>query len=1347
MKRIILFILLSITFIGTDLLHAQSWSQVQKDGLKTLEVFKQSPFNETMGLVYRLDMKSYHKIAMQKRGLKATLSMRLPLPTGEFITVQFKENDLLPENLQEEYPMLKTWTGYYKGQAIYADYGKNGFHAMLLFIDGTVYIDPIQKGNNLYISYFKQDYKQVQGEWTCKVDIEEHRPVGLREMEPINIDAHTSLSTQGVDTTSTIKIFRLALACTGEYAQFYGGDTASVLAAMATTMNRVNGIYKREFGVVMHIVPENEKIIFLNPSEDPYNNDSSYDLLAENQNVVDNRIGTADYDIGHVFSTGGGGVAFLRSVCNVRSKASGVTGRSEPIGDPFDIDYVAHEMGHQFGGTHSFNNSCSGNRSDITAFEPGSGYSIMGYAGICSPNVREHSLALFHGGNILQMQDFINSLTCPVVETYTNSPPRLTLEDTFYIIPAGTPFFLEVSATDREGDNLTYSWEEYDIGIAPMPPVNSSVQGPMFEGFSPVESPRRYFPGLSSVLENKELTWEVLPTVSRNMEFGVTVRDNNVNSPRVSVLFVDVETYDTGEKFGIDFPSENYNLPEGSILEILWNTAGTQNAPINTPTVDIILLNNENLQVVDTIATDVPNDGAYLASFNYPMDETYRLFIQGHGNIFYNVSGEISIGQGMNLSLIADRHFCPGIPDTVRFVIPGLYEKQIAIELNNLPQGIEYTLVPNSTYGNDTVMAVISYNGNNVPVGDYELEARFEVEGIKDSILFNYVISESELEELSGLTVSKYSDTQFRLEWDAIPGVVSYRVQFSGNAAFNPVLKDTVVEASSPLIMNAVKYGVNYIRIRGADYCDMTDWVVREIYSECGVFNLLTEASVNAGRWNEYSSQGSKVLRKGDGEYEAFLGTEGGENESSVSITYQLPVEFVTGEISIPYTIDRNSASCASTVRVKITDENDIEVARETLSGCSYTAKSGLIKLNINCAEAGDSIHIVINSINIAPEAYFTIIQGVFLQTCKSSCSLFIGIPTAISGNHVVGRCVLEADPDFQYFSFQGDSVIAGIKTAETKLGAYKVGVRFNRYSSFYETAQGEQVALLGRSFTFENVDQCQAQQSFTARLFFTRAEYIFLAYENGIKSVDEIGVSMIALSDNYNLNKQEKTLLPTSIPSLPSLPSNILAIDVQVPNRNGILILHALTDTLADVWYDLTVFPQGDSTIYTGWTVRKDENISVLYLERSLDNENFEEIDSVLFTGGETFPYDMSYIDADVEVNTEYFYRIKIVDSESEIYYSPSESAIINPTSLKNPGVEAFSIYPNPHHNSVTFKIEISGTYKIEIYDTYGRMVDELNYKGTSIRYNSYSLSAGVYYIRLYENGVYKGTAPFVKI
>ncbi|MBL4861964.1 MAG: hypothetical protein JKY09_02960 [Crocinitomicaceae bacterium] len=445
-----------------------------------------------------------------------------PHPDGTFHAYRTKANSTLHPQLGTMFPEIKTYdaAGVDNQATVKWDITPHGLHAMIMVPgESTIFIDPLIKGNtDYYIVYRKKDF-YTDKRMDCTFNSDDHGFEGK------------AAPTSGVVKSfgnCQLRTYRLALAATGEYTTFHGGTVSGAQAAQATTMNRVNGVYERDMAITMVIVGTNDQIIFTNAATDGYTNNDGGTLLGENQTKCDAVIGNANYDIGHVFSTGGGGVAGLGVVCLNSQKANGVTGSGSPTGDPFDIDFVAHEMGHQFNANHPFNSDCGGNRNDATAVEPGSGNTIMAYAGVCTPSVQNNSDDHFSGKSLENISTLILDAghTCPTTTTLSNSAPSITGTNGNVTIPASTPFALTATATDTNGDPLSYNWEQMDNEISTQPPVATSTGGPNFRSFPSSTSPTRYFPRLSALAAGTATQWEVIPTVSRTMNFRVTVRDN-----------------------------------------------------------------------------------------------------------------------------------------------------------------------------------------------------------------------------------------------------------------------------------------------------------------------------------------------------------------------------------------------------------------------------------------------------------------------------------------------------------------------------------------------------------------------------------------------------------------------------------------------------------------------------------------------------------------------------------------------------------------------------------------------------------------------------------------------------
>ena len=388
-----------------------------------------------------------------------------------------------------------------------------------------------------------------------------------------------------------LRSYRLAVACTGEYAVAVGGTTAPLLhSAIVTSVNRVNGVYEMEVAIRLVLIGNNNLIEYLDATTDLFTgNNNATTLINESQSVINSVIGSANYDIGHTFSTGGGGLAQVGCVCTAGSKARGITGSPDPVGDAYDIDYVAHEMGHQFGGLHTFNaatGNCSGNGSPTANAEPGSGTTIMAYAGICTTNdLQPHSDPQFHPISFDQIGTFSRSgtgATCGTVINTGNQAPTVNAGSN-YTIPISTPFILTGSATDPDGDALTYSWEQVDVGGAFGNWNAPTGLAPLFRSFPPVTSPSRTFPRMFDLANNTTTIGEILPSYVRNMKFRLTARDNRSGGGGVCYSEITVSTSGaTAFTVTSQAAATSWTANGSNTATITWTVAGTTAAPFNT---------------------------------------------------------------------------------------------------------------------------------------------------------------------------------------------------------------------------------------------------------------------------------------------------------------------------------------------------------------------------------------------------------------------------------------------------------------------------------------------------------------------------------------------------------------------------------------------------------------------------------------------------------------------------------------------------------------------------------------------------------------------------------------------
>ncbi len=606
---------------------------------------------------------------VDSKSSKSVTTIYLPNAAGAMEAFEVVEASNFEPDLQGQFPEIRAYSG--KGitdkfATLKLSISPVGMQTMVFRTDkDNEFIEPYSADHNVY-SVYSSHRAKGNLPWTCSTD----EKAIFEEMKG-SAGAATTSSAVGA-SAGTLKTMRLAQSCNGEYSNYFGATSAAqvglVLSAFNATLTRCNGVYEKDLALHLNLIASTTSVIYYNPSTDPYSTTLSQWNL-QLQQTLTAVIGSANYDIGHMFgkSGGGGNAGCIGCVCvnpaSKRSlaKGSGITSPADgiPQGDNFDIDYVVHEVGHQLGANHTFSMSNEGTGVNK---EVGSGITIMGYAGITAQDVAPHSIDIYHQASIAQIQANLASKTCPVTTNITaNNVVPVIAALSNYTIPISTPFELTGVATDANADPLTYCWEQNDNASSTQTGASSvasptKATGPNWLSFSPVVSGTRTFPRLSTILAGLNVTpplaggdaganIEALSSVARTLNFRLTVRDNHPYSSVAPVAvaqtaFADaiVTVSNTSGPFAVTAPNQAVSWVGNSSQTITWSVNNTTAAPVSCANVRISLSTDGGLTFPSVLVASTPNDGSEVLVIPNIATTTARIKVEAVGNVFFDIS-------------------------------------------------------------------------------------------------------------------------------------------------------------------------------------------------------------------------------------------------------------------------------------------------------------------------------------------------------------------------------------------------------------------------------------------------------------------------------------------------------------------------------------------------------------------------------------------------------------------------------------------------------------------------------------------------------------------------------------
>lgn len=703
MRKYILFLSLAVPALGFS-----QWSKTQVSPQQRV-----SPGHT--GIVtpnlYKLDMGRLQQVlgnAPAKATGKSGAMVMMPNTQGKLEKFEIWEYSNMAPELQAKFPDIRAYVGRSTenpGSYLRFSVSPQGFSSMVIRSGVSEYIEPYTLDGKTYVLYDTEAkaHKEENAGFICHT-----------EDAPDVVPNGSSASKLSGSNT-----FRLALSCTGEYAQYHltkAGTPATatdeekkavVLAAFNATLTRLNGVYEKDLSLHYNLIPETESLIFLNASSDPYSADGGPDVANSGINSTLAPNALTKYDLGHLMDRKpANGAAYLGVICGSSLKAGGWTAHNIPESATYDIDYVAHEMGHQMGAGHTYTFTTTQQDQKV---EPGSGTTIMAYTGIVGAlDVQYNSHDNYHYNSLNQIRNKINQVSCGTNVPFALPAPVVDAGAN-YSIPKSTPFVVRASTSDAENESYTYSIEQIDqAAAAQMGSLSYTYEakpsGPNFRALPPVSEPYRYFPNFNVILSGVKTTrWESLSSIGRTLSFGVTLRNNNPLEPNIARDNMAVTVVAAAGPFAVTAPTFGQSLTSESTFNVTWDVAATDQAPVNTSRVTI-KLSKDGGQTFTTLIADTPNDGS--EQITLPAESASPnafIMVEAIDNIYFAVSPSFVIDYTTDGESCKTYSYSGApVPITDGLGGTGISSPKVESVLNVPDEGVitSIKVTPNITHGN-----------------------------------------------------------------------------------------------------------------------------------------------------------------------------------------------------------------------------------------------------------------------------------------------------------------------------------------------------------------------------------------------------------------------------------------------------------------------------------------------------------------------------------------------------------------------------------------------------------------------------------------------------------------------